>query len=342
MKNINIDDIKVSSKLDDIIKNSVDEGFEKSSNKNKNMLNRRNGKSRKSIVAAAIIVAVGATVFGSIFRNEVIAAVKLTMFDIKNYLGVNKDLDEYKTVVNEAISKNGITIQLNEVILDKDEVIVSTTIKSDKKLDKDIGLMAFGSVYINGKEASGASSGGSKQIDEYTQEMVLSYGLNNELKSGDLYIEIKYDEVTLLIDSKENNIKGPWSFEFTSNGDALSISTNNIELNNSFTLDNGQKVTLNKYRSNSIGQKIYYSVENRDITNPYDLLLRGHDDLGNKVEFYISHEEDTSGLMKNQTEISDDAKILTLAPYAVALPKGGGKMSNDHKQVGEEFTIQIK
>lgn len=342
MKNINIDDINVSSKLDDIIKNSVDEGFEKPSIKNKNILNRRNGKSKKGIVAAAIIVAIGATAFGSIFSNEVIAAVKLTMFDIKNYLGVNKDLDEYKTVVNKAISKNGITIQLNEVILDEDEVIVSTTIKSDKKLDKHIGMIVSGNIYINGKEASGASGGGSKQIDEYTEESVLSYNLDNDLKSGDLYIEIKYDEVILLIGGKGNNVKGPWNFEFTSNGDALSTSTDSIDLNNSFTLDNGQKVTLNEYRSNSVGQKIYCSVEDRDRNNPYYFILRGHDDLGNEVEFYISHEGDTSGLMKNQTEVSEDAKILTLAPYAVALPKEGHKISNDYEQVGEEFIIQIK
>lgn len=125
-KDINIDDIKVSSKLDDIIKISVYEGYDTTFSKS--LSNKKSKKFNKNIVAATILVALVVTAFGSIF----IAAVKLTMFDIKNYLGVNYNLDEYSTVVNEAISKNGITIQLNEVILYKDEIIVSTTIKSDK------------------------------------------------------------------------------------------------------------------------------------------------------------------------------------------------------------------
>ncbi|MDU2683248.1 MAG: DUF4179 domain-containing protein [Clostridium sp.] len=137
--------------MDDIIKISVDEGYDTTFIKS--LSNKKSKKFNKNIVAATILVALVVTAFGSIF----IAAVKLTMFDIKNYLGVNSNLDEYSTVVNEAISKNGITIQLNEVILYKDEIIVSTTIKSDKKLGDNGNIMAFGNVYINGKKVSNSA-----------------------------------------------------------------------------------------------------------------------------------------------------------------------------------------
>jgi hypothetical protein len=340
MKNLNIDDINVSSKLDDIIKHSVNEGYYKKLNESP--LNRKRKNLNKNIVAAAIIGIIGTTFLGSLFSNEVVAAVKLTMFDIKNYLGVNNNLDEYSTIVNEAVSKNGITVQLNEVILDKDEIIVSTTVKSNKNLSNNGNIMMFGDVYINGKKLSSSAGGSGKQIDDYTEENVISYALDEELNTGDLYIEIKYDEALLTIDGNEKQVKGPWSFKFISNGDALSTNTNSITLNNSFILDNGQEIILNEYRSNAIGQKIYYSIENKNKNNLYSLELRGYDDLGNEVEFYSSHEEMTTGLIKNQTKISDDAKILTLTPYAVAYPKESGKMSNDYKQVGEEFTIQIK
>ena len=340
MKDINIDDIKVSSKLDDIIKSSVDEGYDITFSKS--LSNKKSKKFNKNIVAATILVALGVTVFGSIFSNEVIAAVKLTMFDIKNYLGVNYNLDEYSTVVNEAISKNGITVQLNEVILDKDEIIVSTTIKSDKKLGDNGNIMVFGNVYINGKKVSNSAGGSGKQIDDYTEESVLSYTLDKELERGDLHIEIKYDEALLHMGEEKIKVEGPWKFEFTSNGDSLSTNTNNINLDNSFTLDNGQKITLNEYRSNAVGEKIYYSVENKDRNNVYSLELIGYDDLGNEVKFYSSYEEMTNGLLKNQTKISQDAKSLTLKPYAATFPKESGRMSNNYKQVGDEFTIKLK
>ncbi|WP_291650217.1 DUF4179 domain-containing protein [Clostridium sp.] len=340
MKDINIDDIKVSSKLDDIIKNSVNEGYDTTCSKN--LSNSKPKKFNKNIVAATIFIALGVTVFGSIFSNEVIAAVKLTMFDIKNYLRVNDNLDEYSTVVNKSVSKNGITVQLNEVILDKDEIIVSTTVKSDQKLGDNGNIMVFGNVYINGKQISSSAGGLGKQIDDYTEENVLSYTLDKELERGDLHIEIKYDEALLHMDKKEVKVEGPWNFEFISNGDALSTNTNSINLNNSFTLDNGQKITLNEYKSNVVGGKIYYSIENKDRNNIYSLELRGYDDLGNEVKFYSSYEEMTTGLLKNQTEISQDAKVLRLTPYAVAYPKESGRMSNNYKQVGEAFTIKLK
>lgn len=75
--------------MDDIIKISVDEGYDTTFIKS--LSNKKSKKFNKNIVAATILVALVVTAFGSIF----IAAVKLTMFDIKNYLGVNSNLDEY-------------------------------------------------------------------------------------------------------------------------------------------------------------------------------------------------------------------------------------------------------
>ena len=163
--------------------------------------------------------------------------------------------------------------------------------------------MVFGNVYINGKKVSNSAGGSGKQIDDYTEESVLSYTLDKELERGDLHIEIKYDEALLHMGEEKIKVEGPWKFEFTSNGDSLSTNTNNIDLDNSFTLDNGQKITLNEYRSNAVGEKIYYSVENKDRNNVYSLELIGYDDLGNEVKFYSSYEEMTNGLLKNQTEI---------------------------------------
>ena len=67
------------------------------------------------------------------------------------------------------------TVQLNEVILDKDEIIVSTTTKSDIGLGESGNLLLFGDIYINGRRISSGSGGSKKQIDEYTMESVLVY-----------------------------------------------------------------------------------------------------------------------------------------------------------------------
>lgn len=329
MKNIDIDDIKVSSKLDSIIESAVNEGYDK-------LEKRKNRKFKKGLISAAALalVLMGGTY---IFGGSVVASVKLAMFDIENYLKINKDIQDYKTIIGKAISNDGITIQLNEVILDGDDIIVSTTLKSENSLGE-LGINTCGHLYIDGKEASIGAGGSSRLIDEYTQEEVLVYHLNKELQDGDLNIELKYDNVNY----NDKDIRGNWKFEFRANGDALKINTTIIKLDNTFVLENGQKIILNEYRSNDVGQKINYSIENKDKRNIYSLLLKGHDDLGNEVSFSNTHEEKNSGVLKDDANISENAKQLTLKLYAVPFPKESGKMSNDYKQVGEEFTIDLK
>ncbi len=330
MKNIDINDIKVSSRLDDVIKSASIERY-------KEIKNKRRKKVKRSLLVASL----GVAMFGAIFSNEISANVKLVMFDVKDYLNINNDLNDYRTVINSSITKNGATVQLNEVILDRDEIIVSTTTKLDEDIKSDRFMTLSGNVYINGKRISSGAGGSSKQIDRYTEETVLAYKLDKELNEGDLEIEIKYDSIYLYDEEKEIKIKGPWEFKFTANGDTLASNSKNIMLNNSFVLENGQIITFNEYTSNDIGQKIYYSIENKDKNNVYDIMLKGYDDLGNDVEFYSSYEEKNRGVMKNQKEISQNANVLTVVPYAVEYPKESGRLSNDYKVVGEKFDIVI-
>ena len=161
---------------------------------------------------------------------------------------------------------------------------------------------------------------------------------NNADLSGHLDVKI----MLLSAEVNGDTRRGPWVFEFKTNGDQLALDTHEIKLDYAFTLDNGQRIALEKYTSNDLGQKIYYS-KNRQGTS-YDIALQGKDDLGNKVEFFMTHEEDGKGIFKLSTidgNLNDDARVLTLTPYAVKFPEQSGKLSNDYKPVGPEFTIDL-
>lgn len=322
---INLEELEKEG-FNDIEKRRIKKKFKETIHKN---------KKNKGVAVAVAAGVLAVTLFGTNIGNEAIANIRLMAFDIGNYLGTNKDLSDYKTIVGKTITKDGVTIQLNEVILDKDELIVSTTLKLDTKLGEPGLIRTAETVYINGKNIFGGAGGSSKQIDDYTMEDVMSYKLNEEIPSGDLNVKIEYENA--YIDGVEKR-KGPWVFEFKTNGDQLAIETAERNIDYDFKLENGNKVILEKYTSNAVGQKIYYSVEGKG--DSYDIELRGKDDLGNEVRFNLTTESSGKGIMKG-FKISDDAKTLTLTPYAVAFPKESGKMSNDFKQVGEEFTIKI-
>ncbi len=307
---------------------------------------KNNKKKYKNTAAAAIIsfICIGTVGLSTQAGAEVMMMVKE---NIESALNIEKNIDDYKTVVNKSVTDKGITIQLNEVILDERELIISTNISSDKTLNDNEVYDEDKTIYINNKKVKFTGQSGSiGKIDDKTSQSVLMYDLDNVDEKdldGDLDIKIVYSKVSI---NHSDTVRGKWVFEFKANKDMLMKNTNKIKLDYSFSLDNGEKVTLEKYKINDIGQNIYAEVEGDNENESYDIQLRGTDDLNNEVIFYISRGR--KGYLDFKYDnfdknIDDNAKILTLAPYAVKMPKTNGKMpdESEYMKVGEEFTIDL-
>jgi len=305
----------------------------------KNKLKKSNNKKtpiyKKCAVAVMVLLMVG--LFTTHLGNNILAYANAIAYDIAHFLRIEKNLDAYKTVINKSITNDGITIQLNEVILDNDQLIVSATSTFDKKLEKDSRITSFSCVYVNGRNVSYGGHGSSKQTDDSTIEEVMVHSLENSL-SGDLNIKVVFSDIRI----NEQTQEGTWVFEFKTSGDELALDTQQVLLDHTFTLENGQIISLEKYTSNNIGQKIYFSMDSKG-TN-YDMVLRGYDDLGNKIEFALSRISGSDGIFALETiygNLNENAKELSLTFYAVKLPEHGGQLSHDFEQVGEAFTIDL-
>jgi len=260
--------------------------------------------------------------------------------NISNFLGLQKNLDEYKTVINKEVTDKSITVKLNEVILNGSELTVSYSINSSKKLEANESWHALNEIYVNGKQASTGASGSARNIDDYTTQAVMTYSLDKVDLSADLNIRILCSAMRL--NNKET--KGSWNFEFKTDGNQLEKDTKQLLLNHNFTLENGGECTLKKYTDNSLGQEIYASTSNFTRKPMYTMELRGIDDLGNKVEFYMSRGGEGEALFKIETingNLDEKAKVLTLTPYAAILPDKSGQMNSEYKQVGDKFTIDL-
>lgn len=313
---------------------------------------------KKSVIAASTVAVLGFTLLNTNVGVYALDSIGTMAYNISDALGIGRNLDDYKTVVNQVKVKNGISVKLDEVILNNDELIVSYIAKSDVKLVKEYGdISLFGHVWINGKSIDGGSGGSSEKIDDHTVKGVTTYDLGDLKISGDTDVKVKYYDAMLsgFEGEKEaengkstaKKIKGPWTFEFKTNGDELAIETEEFKLEDSFILPNNNKITLDKMTRNKIGCKIYYSskdASNKKGDKTYDMLLKGTDNNGKKVEFYLSHSSDNGGIFVEdnlERNITKDTKSITLTPYAVAFPEHSGKMSNDYKKVGEAFTINL-
>nr|WP_315025114.1 DUF4179 domain-containing protein [uncultured Aminipila sp.] len=324
--------------LTDGEKRKMIKGIKEISGKDKRSRAKRRNYATVAACAAIVIIAAGTINF----NDAVYATAKSIAWQISDFLGVEKNLQDYTTVIGTEEMDKGYTITLNEIILDEDQLIVSSAVKSQEKLSAG-GLMSFADVYVNGRKVSVAAGGSSKFIDDYTEESVLDYELEGMDTKGKLDIELVYTGI--LNDNKET--RGNWDFHFEADGAKLAADTTRITLNNSFTLPNGGKIILTEYTSNDLGQKIYFKLKNWDYKKDpmYDLKLEGKDNFGHEIEFglsYLKGEEKLGRL--NATSINGDIEgieFLILKPYAVKMPEKSGRLSDDFIDIGDSFTINL-
>lgn len=287
-------------------------------------------KQYKGAIAACIVLLSITTVGVA----PVLATVNPVMHSIADFMGIERDLEPYTTVIGQSITKKGVTITLNEVILDHEELIVSTTIQSEEKIEEGYAD-ACTTIYSNGKRISDGSGGGSSQIDDYTIEEVMHHKLNVPL-TGELDIRIVFSDIHV----NQKTKSGKWVFEFQTNGEMLAKDTKEVLINHCFTLEDENKIYLEKYTNNNVGEKIYFSMDKKNYD--YDMQLKGKDNLGNPVEFYLSSMNGKKGIFKlERFSSSSDEKATSyeLTPYAVPFPEESGRLNNDFKKIGKSFTV---
>ena len=135
-------------------------------------------------------------------------------------------------------------------------------------------------------------------------------------------------------------IKGKWEFEFNANGKELMAKAHALPIDYSFNIDEA-KYVLEEFRYNPVNQKIYGKVKNKS-KDSYAVDLRGYDNLGNEVVFYLGTLSGENLIFKYSNidgDLSDEIKYITLTPYAAKYPEKSGRMDSEYKQVGEEFTV---
>lgn len=297
--------------------------------------------------AAVILCGLAMTDAGSM---AVYAAGESAAYHISNFMGLNRNLQDYATVIGTSQSDNGYTIRLNEVILDQESLVVSTNVYKDGATPEETQQLLemgipTGMVYVNGWPVLGGASGGAyRNENDNSVGSVIRYDLDGIDTSGELDIKLVFHNISL----QEGCPTGTWKFHFMADGSALAADTVTIPVNHSFTLENGVTVTLTDYTSNVLGQRVYFTLEGGTATerSDYHLRLEGTDDLGQPIVFEVSrmNGKEGTGYMEWQLlgeKIAAETKSLTLTPYAVAFPKESGRMSNDYEAVGEPFTIDI-
>ena len=280
------------------------------------------------------------------------AAKENAAYHIGQFMGIERYLDAYIDVIGTAQSDNGYTIELNEVILDRGSLLVSTNIYSedaDGNLVKERNMgIPIGDVYINGRDAADTSGGGTRLEESgksfgSLMEFHLKEGIDT---SGKLDVKLVYHNISLI----DENLSGKWVFHFTADGSALAADTRIIPVNYHLLQENDAEIRLTDYTGNILGQHIAYSTHGYTNCN---LKLEGVDDKGQSIVFISSVYEgnmsgtEGNGYLKNDTmlgsAITEETRWLSLTPYlGVDTMDETGCIFTEYKPAGEPFTIYLQ
>lgn len=131
---------------------------------------------------------------------------------LNNKHGTKGDYAKHSEIINKSVSNNGITITINEVIADDSKLVISYTLKTNKKI-KDLEVFSINQfLKINGKTFSSSGTSMGQDIDDYTY-----------IGSEEIHTSIPEDKkfnVDLNI-TEISDIKGKWDFSFSASKEEM-------------------------------------------------------------------------------------------------------------------------
>lgn len=300
-------------------------------------LSKNNNYKKYSLIASILIISI--CLINKDFVSYAKEIIEDVGYKLSKALYLPYDLDDYTDVINQSITKNGIELTLNDVVLNNDEINFTYTTKSHKKLDE-IGYddLLVTEISINDKDISVLGGSGIDYIDDYTAKTIMTgtlFGIDkNELK-GNVDIKIKFELWN------EGKVKGrPWVFEFKANGKQLALDTEEVNINKTIELESGAKIKLEKFTKNEIGEKFYLSIENYNYEKYYDIKIKGVDKKGLEVVFNMTNCISEEPILERHYTGTDlDLENMKFTVYVAEVQSGYMTFDSDFKKVSDEFTI---
>ncbi|MBV4417223.1 DUF4179 domain-containing protein [Clostridium tyrobutyricum] len=293
----------------------------------RNLLNtiknkRRMTISKYKVAAAAVIVIILIGVkMPAIAKNipnlkSIIQQMHTDVYDTGHY-------EKYSKAVNKSITDKGITVTINEILTDGNNLMVGYTIKSDTdirklvKTGKEIienqgknnGFEPFTlakDTKINGNYTMGGTQSDGKYLDEYTY-----------INSETMYMDDKNIPSVFNMDLNINNIygvKGNWNFKFSVSKNDTARESKLFEPNVKVDFPYG-KINIEKISFTPVSTSIETTIPNNKNTNVNWLVF---DDQDNEIEQKSTHREQDNNKYKYIfNSVNTIPKNLTIIPYEV-------------------------
>ena len=181
------------------------------------------------IAAAGVVIAL--LIGGLGHPHEIKAAWEQITLWIQTALGINENVESYIDSVGKTITKNGISITLDEIAADKENLWVAISDNINDSKEKETILLT--EVEINGKAAQLDGTYALEKKENGTDGQVCHYRLEDTtIKDNTADIKMKvwlFDPTEM--DTADTEDTDDYIFEFSSNWEELEKNTINVNVN---------------------------------------------------------------------------------------------------------------
>lgn len=257
-------------------------------------------------LAAACILVIGAT---TPLGKVTLANIPFVAGIIEIFINSETppDYTAYKTAIGETAENKYGKLTLNEVLVDADNLLISSTFEPAKGVSFDYQTFLSPHVLVNGEDLQ--ISGGAQSV-KVTDNRYTIYGdikLSELPNEGVVQLKITYDTF-----SKHERIaiEEPWVFDVTASTSQIEQDTRTFNINQTVTLFNGEEVTVEKVMATPVSTLVYYDLTKASESTYFKLVSASGEEWTLKEAYLNKDIGETSYGRYKPIDLEKDSYVL--------------------------------
>lgn len=252
--------------------------------------------------ASVAVVAVAIIGLSLVMDKGTIASMPFVggVIEDYNYPGENIDFSPYKTAIGETAENDLGKLTLNEVMLDDQQVVLSATFEPADGVKFDYRTNIKPVVKVNGRNFGVTTGGQSIELNDSMFTIYNDIDLSQAIETENVHIQLSYDTISRSLENPMI-VEEPWTFDIEVSQANLLAKKKEFEMNQSITLSNGEKVTIEKVVSTPISTTIYYDLS-QSVSEDIYFAIQTEDGVERRSSTnYASSDEQSYGRFNGLT-----------------------------------------
>lgn len=286
---------------------------------------------RKHNYKQIVAIFAGGVICSALLNNDTVSAsIENLSRSLKSYFtqSINRDFTDYTTIIGSTVTDKNISITLDEVIIDSNQIMINYTTDFSKLTKNDKSVFKNKEDYINNVTPNINVNGetfrrGSTSIQETSKDVInyiAIYSFDNLdiNKPLDINLEFEVNDLTP-IEGKSGEylrtpIEGDWNFNFNISENNINETVQKMTLTENNTIEtlNGDILRINEVTKSDISFRVAYDVisDNEYSFSNWDMTVREETKEKLTQEIPLSHITDNSGYSQYFIKNKDNNKFI--------------------------------